>query len=177
MKLTKTFTFNQKLLRFFKFQRSFRRSTGDDEDFARGYMPIACFSTTPLFLSDFRGEICLKSPSAKCRQKRISDHRIYWFSLNSERVFNCSNPATPTIKTKSGNTRCSLAFFFVLYGFVRSRKFVRIEKVTVHPITFTAANRRQKRRRRGMCRRQLVRFESKLMVYVFNNAIKNNLLS
>ena len=54
-----------------------------------------------------------------------------------------STSATPTIKTKSGNTRCSLAFFFVLYGFVRLRKFVRIEKVTVHPITFTAANRRR----------------------------------
>ena len=54
-----------------------------------------------------------------------------------------STSATPTIKTKSGNTRCSLAFFFVLYGFVGSRKFVRIEKVTVHPITFSAANRRR----------------------------------
>ena len=31
---------------------------------------------------------------------------------------------------------CSLAFFFILYGFVGLRKFVRIEKVTVHPITF-----------------------------------------
>lgn len=47
---------------------------------------------------------------------------------------------TRTIKTKSGNTRCSLAFFFVLYGFVDSRKINQIEKVTVHPITFTAAN-------------------------------------
>lgn len=55
---------------------------------------------------------------------------------------------TRTIKTKSGNTRCSLAFFFVLYGFVDSRKINQIEKVTVHPITFTAANRRQNRRRR-----------------------------
>ena len=55
---------------------------------------------------------------------------------------------TPTIKTKSGNTMCSLAFFFILYGFVGLRKFVRIEKVTVHPITFSAANRRQNRRRR-----------------------------
>ena len=126
MKLTKTFTFNQKLLRFFKFQRSFRRSTGDDEDFARGYMPIACFLSTPLFRVNFRDNICLKSPSAKCRQNRISIHRVYWFSLHSERAFNCSNPATPTIKTKSGNTRCSLAFFFILYGFVRLRKFVRI---------------------------------------------------
>ena len=59
-----------------------------------------------------------------------------------------STSATPTIKTKSGNTRCSLAFFFVLYGFVDSRKINQIEKVTVHPITFTAANRRQNRRRR-----------------------------
>ena len=50
---------------------------------------------------------------------------------------------TPTIKTKSGNTRCSLAFFFVLYGFFMLRKMTRIEKVTVHPITFTAANRRR----------------------------------
>ena len=59
-----------------------------------------------------------------------------------------SNPVISTIKTKSGNTRCSLAFFFVLYGFVDSRKINQIEKVTVHPITFTAANRRQNRRRR-----------------------------
>ena len=50
-----------------------------------------------------------------------------------------------TIKTKSGNTMCSLAFFFILYGFVASRKINRIEKVMVHPITFTAANRRQRR--------------------------------
>ena len=50
-----------------------------------------------------------------------------------------STSATPTIKTKSGNTRCSLTFFFVLYGFVASRKINRIEKVTVHPITFPTA--------------------------------------
>ena len=55
-----------------------------------------------------------------------------------------SNPVISTIKTKSGNTRCSLAFFFILYGFVGLRKFVRIEKVTVHPITFSAANRRRR---------------------------------
>ena len=33
---------------------------------------------------------------------------------------------------------CSLAFFFILYGFVASRKISQIEKVMVHPITFTA---------------------------------------
>ena len=113
MKLTKIFTFNQKLLRFFKFQRSFRRLTGDDEDFARGYMPIACFSSTPLFCGDFQSNICLKSPSAKCRQKRISIHRVYWFSLNSERAFNCSNPATPTIVSIHYTSEYSLFFFYI----------------------------------------------------------------
>ena len=44
-----------------------------------------------------------------------------------------------TIKTKSGNTMCSLAFFFVLYGFAASRKINRIEKVTVRPIIFPTA--------------------------------------
>ena len=45
---------------------------------------------------------------------------------------------TRTIKKKSGNTMCSLTFFFVVYGFVGLSKIDRIEKVTVHPITFTA---------------------------------------
>ena len=105
------------LFSFLSFYHLRRRSIVDDKHVVRGCMPIACFSSTTLFCGDFQSNICLKSPSAKCRQNRISIHRVYWFSLNSERAFNCSNPATPTIKTKSGNTRCSLAFFFVLYGF------------------------------------------------------------
>ena len=59
-----------------------------------------------------------------------------------------STSATPTIKTKSGNTRCSLAFFFVLYGFFMLRKITDPAQMADHPITFSAANRRQKRRRR-----------------------------
>ena len=46
---------------------------------------------------------------------------------------------TRTIKTKSGNTKCSLAFFFALYRFFMLRKIVQTEKVTVHPITFPTA--------------------------------------
>ena len=45
-----------------------------------------------------------------------------------------STSATPTIKTKSGNTRCSLASFFVLYGFVELRKIIYVPRFMVHPI-------------------------------------------